>query len=134
MRARWARACGAALACAVLAATQVRAEDPPKAEPPKPPVLRLEADKEYRFTFRETLRMTSQQVAQRGEESSNEQKAEVNWDLTLKLAETKPGVGAIVTLSVTSVKGWYESKAMPRDDFNSSKRFAEPMRVTLSPN
>lgn len=134
MRARQAGALGLALGCAVLATTQVRGEDPPKAAPPKPPVLRLEANKEYLFSFKETVSMTSQQVSTRGEDTGNVQKAELNWQVTVKLADTKPGSGPIVTVAVTSANGWYESKTSPRTDFDRSKAFAEPMRVTLSPS
>lgn len=134
MHVRRAGAFVAVLACAALATTQVRAEDPPKAASPRPPVLELQADKEYRFSYTETVRMTSQQESTRGEDSGNVQKAELNWQVTVKLAEKQPGSGPVVTLAVTSAKGWYESKTSPRSDFDRSKVFAEPMRVTLSPN
>ena len=134
MRARQAGALGLALGCAVLATTHVRGEDAPKAGPPKPPVLQLEANKEYLFSFNETVRMTSQQDSTRGEDAGSVQKAELNWQVTIKLAETKPGSGPIVTVAVTSAKGWYEREGSPRTDFDLSKALAEPMRVTLSPS
>jgi hypothetical protein len=121
-----------AAAAVAVAASVALAEDPPKPAAPAKLALHLAADKTYLYKFSETVHAWS--ATDRG--GKTDQHSEANWELEIKLVEAKPDGGAVVSLVVTKVSGWYQNLELKeKQQFGSEAvgYVGGETRVTLSP-